>query len=458
MSQAHVHRMPGALRWLRKQTPAPGAALDRYHPGEVAAMLRQLGIALVEVEQPTQMVAAQLTHIAARYTSADVRIVVLPRMLFIQVGTVGYEVDTSRYGTTRLDVAGRIAGIAELAEAGAITPNDAIAELAAARRMRPRFGPLTTVLGFAITAAGLGMLGDPSWYLLGVYLVLGTAVGAVLLLDRPFPPLTPVLPTLAAATATVLACRLAPGSGHEALLRHIAPALEAILPGIPLTLGAMELADSSVIAGASRLVYGVVQLMLIGFGVSLGLHVRLPGLPALHPHAGPAALGAWSFSLAIAVIAAGLYLHLSAPRGSLMWLGAAVAVALIGQRVGGLFLAPAHAGAVGAFLVVPFATLASRLRTAPPAIVLMLAAFWSLVPNALSFESLGEAAAGGHSSVQIVTMAVTAIFSIALGTLIGWSVFTSFRADRPPPEENAGHNHQSCLPVGGAAPSMPGDR
>ena len=74
----------------------------------------------------------------------------------------------------------------------------------------------------------------------------------------------------------------------------------------------------------------------------------------------------------------------------------AVGVALIGQKVGGLFLSPTHSGAVGAFLVVPFAMLGARIKTSPPAIVMMLAAFWALVPGALSFESLGEAVGRGR--------------------------------------------------------------
>ena len=95
----------------------------------------------------------------------------------------------------------------------------------------------------------------------------------------------------------------------------------------------------------------------------------------------------------------GLYVYLSAPPGSLPWLIAAVGVALIGQQVGGLVLPASYSGAVGAFLVVPFAMLASRIRSSPPAIVLMLAAFWALVPGALSFVSLSEAATGGAADV-----------------------------------------------------------
>ncbi len=382
-------------------------------------MLRALGIALVEVEQPTQMIAARLMAVARRYTAEDVRVVVLPRVLFIQVGTVGYEVDVATRSTTQLDVAGRVDDIAELAAAGAITPVDAIAELQAARSMRPRFGPMVVVIGYAITTVGFGMLTDPSWRLLAAYALLGAVVGIVELLGRPFPRLAPVLPTAAATVVTALATVIGPAGGDSGLLRLIGPALIAILPGMALTLGAMELAGSSIVAGASRLVYGVVQLMLIVFGVSLGLHVLPPGQP--HPTGSP--IGAWSADVAIIVIAIGLYIHLSAPRGSLAWLIAAVGLALLGQKVGGLFLSPTHAGAVAAFLVVPFAAMAARIKTSPPALVMMLAAFWALAPSAVSFESLGEAVSLGSDALPIVSRCIAAIFSIALGTLIGWSVF-----------------------------------
>ena len=99
------------------------------------------------------------------------------------------------------------------------------------------------------------------------------------------------------------------------------------------------------------------------------------------------------------------------------------------QKVGGLFLSPTHSGAVGALLVVPFAMLGARIKTSPPAIVMMLAAFWALVPGALSFESLGEAAAG-EGDITTWGTTVAAIFSIALGTVIGFSVYTKIKTRR----------------------------
>jgi uncharacterized membrane protein YjjP (DUF1212 family) len=421
MTEAWTGRVQRAFRSLRKEIPDAVGDPDTHDDAEVAAMLRELGIALVEVEQPTQLVTARLLNIARRYTTQTVRVVVLPTVLVIQVGSVGYEVDTSKQATTQLDLAGRIDDIAELAEVGAITPADAVQALAAARTMKPRFGPVTTVIGYAITTVGFGMVINPTWASLWGYVFLGVVVGVIVIAARPFPSLSAIVPTLAASIVTILATWFVADAANDGLLRVISPALVAILPGMSLTIGAMELANAAIISGASRLAYGLVQLGLLVFGVALGMHVA----GRVAPQAPSAQMGTWALYVAIVVIGIGLYIYLSAPRGSLVWLIAAVGVALIGQKVGGAFMSPAHSGAVGAFLMVPFAMLASRLKTAPPAIVMMLAAFWALVPGALSFESLSQAATGGPGDIATLGVTAAAIFSIALGTLLGWSVFNT---------------------------------
>ncbi|MBS1692615.1 MAG: threonine/serine exporter family protein [Actinobacteria bacterium] len=414
-------------RGIRKDRPDPIGDPDLHDDADVAAMLRELGIALVEVEQPTQLVSARLLTIARRYTTETVRVVVLPTVLVVQVGSVAYEVDTSSQSTTQLNLAGRIDDIAALAEVGAITPADAISAVAAARQMKPRFGAVTTVIGYTITTVGFGMIINPTWASLWGYVFLGAVVGVIVMLARPFPSLSPVVPVAAAATVTMLATWFVADAANDGLLRVISPALVAILPGLSLTIGAMELASSAIISGASRLAYGMTQLGLLVFGVAFGMHIAGQVAPQ-HPSA---QLGNWALYVAVVVIGVGLYIYLSAPHGSLLWLIAAVGVALIGQKVGGVFLSPSHSGAVGAFLVVPFAMLGARIRTSPPAIVMMLAAFWALVPGALSFESLSEAATGGLGDVTTLGVTVAAVFSIALGTLLGWSVFNTINTRFP---------------------------
>jgi uncharacterized membrane protein YjjB (DUF3815 family) len=112
--------------------------------------------------------------------------------------------------------------------------------------------------------------------------------------------------------------------------------------------------------------------------------------------------------------------------------GAAVSVALLAQKAADTVMSSSHAGFVGAFVAVPFALLASRVKTSPPGIVMLLAAFWSLVPGALSFMAVGGAAAGDQA-VGITSLAATgaAILSIALGTLVGWSIFYTIDSRLP---------------------------
>jgi uncharacterized membrane protein YjjP (DUF1212 family) len=137
--------------------------------------------------------------------------------------TIAYEIEAVAKPTTQLDLAGRIDAIAELAEVGAITPADAAREAAAARTMAPRFGPVTTVIGYTITTLGFGMVINPTWASLWGYVFLGAVVGSIAMLGRPFPTLNAVLPTLAATVVTVLATWFVADAANDGLLRVISP-------------------------------------------------------------------------------------------------------------------------------------------------------------------------------------------------------------------------------------------
>lgn len=131
-------------------------------------------------------------------------------------------------------------------------------------------------------------------------------------------------------------------------------------------------------------------------------------------------MGPWSLYLAIVVVSIGLYiLPVGAARVDAVADGRDRRGAA-GPVLGRATMAASYSGFVGAIVAVPFSMLAARIKAAPPAIVMMLAAFWSLVPGALSFEAVGEA-----SSMVAVPVpqprfgAGAAILSIALGTLVG---------------------------------------
>ena len=279
------------------------------------------------------------------------------------------------------------------------------------------------------------MVINPTWSALPAYLILGLLVGGIVQLSRPFPSLTPILPTLAAMAVTVLAVKFLDATANDGLLRVISPALVATLPGMALTIGAMELASSQIVSGSSRLIYGLSQLAMLLFGVAIGLH--LAGW--VPPQAQSTLMGEWSLYVAIVIVSVGLYIYLSAPPGSLFWLMASIAVALLAQAAAGTVMSASHSGFVGAFLSVPFAMLAARIKTSPPPIVMLLAAFWSLVPGALSFVAVGQAAAGERADATSLAATGSAILSIALGTLVGWAVFYTIDSRMPWSREASYH-------------------
>lgn len=411
-----ANRVWGAIS---KQSPGPIAEPDTFSVEAIARMLREIGIALLEVQVPSGVVETRLMRVVERYTTEPVLIVALPTVLIIQVGSNKHEVAASTHGTTQLDQLGSIDVIARSAEAGAIAPDDAVRAITAARTARPRFGPGTILVGYVVTSVGFGIVMNPVWTALWANVFLGAVVGIFVVAARPLPTLAAIVPSLSAAAVTILATWFVADAAGDDLLRIIAPALVATLPGLTLTIGSMELAGGAVVAGSSRLVFGLVQLMLMVFGVAIGLAVAGPAIPSE-----PATrMGPVSFYVAIVIIAVGLYMYLSAPRGSLIWLIAAMAVALIGQKLGGLFLSTEYTGAVGALLVFPFAVVAAKMKTAPPMFVMLRAAFLSLVPGALGFESIGEAATQRSLDAGTLVSTFAAIFSIALGTLVAWSFY-----------------------------------
>ena len=391
-------------------------------------MLREIGAALIESSQPVQVIEQRLTGIAARYTTERVQVGVLPTILFIQIGTSVHEMDTSVQPSGQLDIAGRVDEIAELAAAGAITPTDAVAAVQAARSARPRFGFVLTVLGYALTTVGFGMVIAPSWNAVVPHLFLGVVVGLIFRSSQRVPGLTPILPTVSAVVVTVLATWFVADVAHDGLLRVISPSLVATLPGTALVIGAIELAGGRIVSGASRTVYALAQFGLLLYGVILGVHIagEVPeGVPSN-------LMGPWSLYVSMVVIAVGLYLYLSAPKGSLFWLLLTIEIAMLVQKLAGTVLNTAHSGFLAAAVVIPFAILAARIKTAPASGVLVLAAFWSLVPGQLTFMSLSRRASGDYLDTASLNVAAAAIVSIALGTLVGWSLVRAISA-RPYP-------------------------
>jgi len=237
-----------------------------------------------------------------------------------------------------------------------------------------------------------------------------------------------LLPIVSALVVSSLVLLLAKsGLDIEVIPAVVAP-LVTFLPGGALTTAVIELAAGDMVAGASRLVLGVMQLVLLAFGIVGGAQlVGLPDADILARSAEfPLGVAApWAGVLAYGI---GVYFHFSSRAGSLRWMLLVLYVAYAGQVVGGLVFGAPLSGLVGAMLMTPVAVFVATQPTGPPALVNFLPAFWLLVPGAiglvgvtgiLSQTEVASTASLGTTVVAIVSVAVGVVLGLGLSRLLG---------------------------------------
>ncbi|GAA0997560.1 threonine/serine exporter family protein [Subtercola frigoramans] len=337
------------------------------------------------------------------------------------------DLDTVSTVSIRLDQAAAIERLVNDARRGTLNPDDALDRLAAIRAAPPRFGPWMTVLGHTVLCLGFGLTLNPTVAALPAYVLLGALVGVLLLLGRRLPTVASAMPVFAAFIVTVVTSLFLANAVGDDPLKLIAPALVSFLPGLTLTVASIELTSNQIIAGASRIVYGVAQLLLLAFGVIAGLTVTGNVTVTTTGQT----LGWWAPLVGVAFVAVGFLLFLSAPPRALLWIVVALFASYGAQALGAIVIGPELAGFVGALVVVPLSRFFAQFRTAPPATVMMLASFWLLVPGALGFIGINEAAAqtavsGAAASVSTLVTTALSLFSIALGILVGTGLTRDF--------------------------------
>lgn len=409
-------RLRTALRAVRPIAPTDPPGTDA---GGVPGMLGIIGATLLAASQATSDVEDTLARLAQRYGRPDLRVFVLPTLVLVEDAS-GPTVQTSIFPADqtalRLDQSDEAEHIVRRAFRDG-TPSATVAQqLAAVRRSRPRFGPVLTVIGHALLTVGFGLVLNPTLTALPVYLVLGFAVGAIVLIGNRIPTLSLILPVVTAFTVTLLVAVVVRPIVHDDVLRLVAPALVSFLPGLTLTIAAVELTSGQVMAGASRMVYGIARLGLLAFGVYAGMSVAGQA-PAVTTQ--PDQLGPWAPWVGIVLVALGYYLFSAAPRGSLLWILYALVVAYAAQLLGNLLLGAELSGLIGALLVIPAVDLAGRLRHAPSPTVMLTCAYWLLVPGSMGFIGISEAAAGTSGASGTILQTFGSLIAIAIGMMLG---------------------------------------
>ena len=414
-----------AARALGDERPVADAVPDQA-PEAVLDLLRRLGAAMSQAQDNAERITQILDDVATAYRAPGVRFFVLPTGIFVRIDSgVSSRVDFAPTGTDqlRLDQIDALYRLIDDIRRGRADVAIATGRLDALLTAPRRFGGPAIVLGTTILTLGLGLMLNPTLTALPAFVVLGLLVGALRWWAARDRMLDMVLPVAASFAVTWGAFRCAGPWFDAPPLDLVIPALVTFLPGAALTMATVELASGSMLSGSSRLVYGLQRLMLLTFGIALG--VELAGLPVGTGDATP--LGAWAPWVGVLVFAVGHLFASSAPLRTFGWLLLVLYVAYAAQVVAGAALGSLGGSFVAGAVVLPVAYAVQERKSGPPVPVTFLPAFWLLVPGALGLEGVTEMIGADHAAgLGDFLNALLTIVAIAIGVLVGTGLSERF--------------------------------
>jgi len=177
------------------------------------------------------------------------------------------------------------------------------------------------------------------------------------------------------------------------------------------------------VSGSSRLVAGFVQLVLLAFGLMAGATLvgyQSADLVESAVTYRPSPWWAWG---GVVVFGVGAYLHFSAPRNSLGWLLLLLLLTHAVQQLATVAFGSQVSGFFGMLLVMPLGYWIQLQMHGPPAMVTFLPCFWLLVPGALGLLSVKRMLSDRTAGIDGLVSTVFVLTSIALGTLMGASLY-----------------------------------
>ncbi|QTX05882.1 threonine/serine ThrE exporter family protein [Agromyces archimandritae] len=394
--------------------PVDRAVLRRFLLGLAEGM----NAARASVEQTRETMG----RVARAYGEGGTDFVVLPTLILVQTGDGDERRLSMRSATTanfRFDQVDALYRLIASAERGGIDPAAGIRRLNEIGAMRPHFGWVLRTLGHAILTAGLALMLVPSWQSLAIAAVLGGLLGALKLVRSQ--ALQLVLPVVAAFVSALAVFLIALHFPVGDPIRVLIAPLATFLPGALLTTGTMELAEKQMVAGASRLMMGLVQLALLAFGIIAAGTIVGVADDSYEPAKGAAQLPWWVPVIGVVLYAVGTYLHHSAPARTFGWVLLVLLVAYAAQTLGSLAGA-AVSGFVGALAMTPLVLWISGLPRGVPSQLTFLPGFSLLVPGSAGVIGL-TSAVGAAGGLGDFAAAMVSVMSIALGVLIGTALF-----------------------------------
>jgi uncharacterized membrane protein YjjP (DUF1212 family) len=404
------------------------AEASKPDTGDLLEFLFRLGRAYLACGEQTALVELYLRRIAAAHGMRRSRVVAFPTALFLTVHDGAGERVTLAEAPTqtlRLDQVADVYTLGEAAQRAEVTPQEGLKRLTELLRKPPRFGRAVEVVGHTVLSVGIALILMPALRNLVAAALLGAIVGAVKTFNRDRPVLAAPLSVVSAALVSLLVfLAVKYGLPVDPQYALVAP-LVSFLPGAMLTFGMVELAYGDMVSGSSRLLTGLVELVLLAFGLTAGAVLVGYQPENLADAARESVAGPWAWVgpwVGVVVFGVGVTLSYSAPRGSFWWMLLVLLLAFGAQQLAAVPLGKVISGFFGTLVATPLGYLIQKRFKGPPSMVTFLPSFWLLVPGAMGLLAVNRLLSEPGRLDGLMSVAFV-LASIALGTLVGASLY-----------------------------------
>ncbi|MFW5474799.1 threonine/serine ThrE exporter family protein [Knoellia sp. CPCC 206450] len=393
---------------------------DRRVLAWVGAGLLAGGMPVHEVEDDVRDVARALGHPGAQVACS-------PTGLLVSLASGGPSTFEQVEGGLRLDQLADVLALAASLRAGRVDADECLARLAGLRAQPHRYRTVGFVGGAMLSGIGIGLVLAPSVASLLFTLVVAPLTPLFVLLLGRGRTLRTLTPFLAGFVVAVLAFLAAELGWVDAPLRTLVAPIAVLLPGALIVTGLTELAAGAMVAGSSRLSFGLVQLLLFVLGVGAALAVTGGGADLLGTTSSGAP-GWWAPLAGLVVVTVAIALLESVPLRQAPWLAAGILATFTAQALTLAVVDARWAGAfVGAVVAALLSTLIEYLRPELPRMVTFLPSFWLLVPGSLGLISMAQFEVGpGQAAIALVDVVIV-VAAIALGVIVGAALAAPLR-------------------------------
>ncbi len=400
---------------------------------DARALLARLGAAMIATGQPVNEIEQELIEVGVRLGYADLQVGAGPTGLTMSLRSGDPAVFESMTGSIRLDQTSEVRRIRAQLVSADLTPSEAFAQLGTLRAKPPRYPVWLTQIAWILVAVGIGLILQPGWPNVAAVAASAVAVNTLMAVAKRVQVVATLLPTLAAFIVTVIVFVAANAGWIEGPMRTVLPPIAALLPGALIVTGMSELAAGHMMAGASRLAYGTVQLGLFALGLIAATTIlSVPTEMMMNVRVDT--IGWWAAPLGLLLIGLGISGMEGVEWTMLGWVLLVLLMAFSAQSLGHAVGSPVLGGFLGAVAASMGATLVELVRPQLARLVLFLPAFWLLVPGSLGLLGVTTLIADQGAIIATGLDVAGVIVAIALGLLVGSSLGLAVRNTvRPAP-------------------------